>query len=69
VKEVNKRVNREQIMEAIRQLAQSQGSYSRFYRDLCEMRDNEPERFDKAMEMLEEKQFRDTVDLVLYLET
>lgn len=56
-------------MEAIRQLAQSQGFYSRFYRDLCEMRDNEPERFDKAMEMLEEKQFRDTVDLVMYLET
>ena len=56
-------------MEAIRQLAQSQGSYSRFYQDLCEMRDNEPERFDKAMEMLEEKQFRDTVDLVMYLET
>lgn len=62
-------MNREQIMEAIRQLAHSQGSYSRFYRDLCEMRDNEPERFDKAMTMLEEKNFKDTVDLVMYLES
>lgn len=62
-------MNREQIMEAIRQLAHSQGSYTRFYRDLCEMRENEPERFDKAMTMLEEKKFKDTVDLVLYLET
>ena len=62
-------MNREQIMEAIRQLAHSQGSYSRFYRDLCEMRDNEPERFDRAMTMLEEKNFKDTVDLVMYLES
>ena len=62
-------MNREQIMEVIRQLAHSQGSYGRFYRALCEMRDNEPERFDKAMAMLEEKKFKDIVDLVLYLET
>lgn len=62
-------MNRDQIMEAIRQLAHSQGSYTRFYRDLCEMRENEPERFDKAMTMLEEKNFTDTVDLVLYLES
>ena len=62
-------MNREQIMEAIKQLAQSQGNYSRFYRDLCEMRENEPERFNKAMTILEEKKFKDIVDLVLYLET
>ena len=62
-------MNREQIMETVKQLAHSQGSYSRFYRDLCEMRDNEPERFDKAMTMLEEKNFKDTVDLVMYLES
>lgn len=62
-------MNREQIMETIRQLAHSQGSYSRFYRDLCKMRDNEPERFDEAMTMLEEKNFKDTVDLVMYLES
>ena len=62
-------MNREQIMEAIRQLAHSQGTYARFYRDLCEMREEDPERFDKAMTMLEEKSFKDIVDLVLYLET
>ena len=62
-------MNREQIMEAIRQLAQCQGTYARFYRDLCEMREEDPERFDKAMSMLEEKKFKDIVDLVLYLET
>ena len=62
-------MNREQIMETIRQLANSQGSYGRFYRALCEMRDNEPDRFDKAMTMLEEKNFKDAVDLVMYLES
>ena len=62
-------MNREQIMEAIKQLAHSQGSYGRFYRDLCEMQDNEPDRFDKAMTMLEEKNFKDAVDLVMYLES
>lgn len=62
-------MNREQIMETVKQLAQSQGSYSRFYRDLCEMRDNEPDRFDRAMTMLEEKNFKDAVDLIMYLET
>ena len=62
-------MNREQIMETIRQLAHSQGSYSRFYRDLCEMRDNEPERFNEAMTMLEEKNFKDAVDLIMYLES
>lgn len=62
-------MNREQIMETVKQLAQSQGSYGRFYRALCEMRDNEPERFDDAMTMLEEKNFKDAVDLIMYLET
>ena len=62
-------MNREQIMEAIRQLAHCQGSYGRFYRDLCEMREEDPDRFDKAMTMLEEKNFKDAVDLVMYLES
>ena len=62
-------MNREQIMETVKQLAHSQGSYGRFYRALCDMRDNEPDRFDKAMTMLEEKNFKDAVDLILYLET
>lgn len=48
-------MNREQIMEAIRQLAHSQGSYGRFYRDLCKMREEDPDRFDKAMTMLDRK--------------
>lgn len=62
-------MNREQIMEAIRQLAYSQGSYGRFYRDLCEMREEDPDRFDEAMTMLEDENFKDAVDLIMYLES
>ena len=62
-------MNREQIMEAIRLLAHSQGSYGRLYRDLCEMREEDPDRFDEAMTMLEEENFKDAVDLVMYLES
>ena len=62
-------MNRKQIMEAIRQLAHSQGFYSRLYRDLCEMQEEDPDRFDEAMTMLEEKDFKDAVDLVMYLES
>lgn len=62
-------MNREQIMEAVKQLANSQGWYSRLYSDLCKMRETEPERFDIAMRLLEEQNFKDTVDLILYLES
>ena len=62
-------MNREQIMEAIRQLAHSQGSYGRFYRDLCEMREEDPDRFEEAMTMLEDENFKDAVDLIMYLES
>lgn len=62
-------MNREQIMEAIRQLASSQGYYGRLYCALCRLRDDEPEKFDQAMTMLEEKNFKDAVDLVMYLES
>ena len=62
-------MNREQIMEAIRQLAHSQGSYGRFYRDLCEMREEDPDRFEEVMTLLEEENFKDAVDLIMYLES
>ena len=62
-------MNREQIMETIRQLAHSQGSYGRFYRDLCEMREEDPDRFEEVMTLLEEENFKDAVDLIMYLES
>lgn len=62
-------MNREQIMKAIRQLAYSQGSYGRLYCALCRLRDDEPEKFDNCMAVLEEQNFKDAVALVMYLES
>lgn len=56
-------------MDAIKMLASSQGFYSRMYSSLCEMRDNDPDEFDRNMSILEEQNFGDAVDLVMYLET
>ena len=47
-------VNRDEIMDAIKMLSSSQGFYSRMYSSLCEMRDNDPDEFDRNMSILEE---------------
>lgn len=54
-------MKKEQIYDAIRSLARSQG----FYCDLLEYVENNEE----YLEELEEQNFKDVVDLVLYLET
>lgn len=53
-------MNKEQILSTIRSLANSQGCYTRFYKEVLE----EP----KILEILEEQQFRNVVDLILFLE-
>ena len=62
-------MNRDEIMDAIKMLASSQGFYSRMYSNLCEMRDNDPDEFDRNMTILEGQNFGDAVDLVMYIET
>lgn len=62
-------MNREQIIEALKQLAQSQGMYSRLYRGLLEAKEELPDAYESFMAELEAKNLKDTVDLVLYLES
>lgn len=61
-------MKREQILGIIKDLAKSQGFYSRLYIDLLYAKDNRPEEYDEAMSVLESKNFKDPVDLILYLE-
>lgn len=61
-------MNREEILEAIRQLAQSQGFYGRLLRQLEETREEDPEEYEHIMTELEAQGFNETLDLVLYLE-
>lgn len=59
----------EQIMAAIRSLAQSQGYYGRLYNELLEMQTNDPEKWEEVKNTLEAQNFKDTLDMVMYFET
>ena len=59
----------EQIMAAIRSLAESQGYYGRLYNDLCEMQTNDPEKWEEVKNTLEGQHFKDSLDMVLFFET
>lgn len=53
-------MSKDEILSSIKQLAQSQGLYGRILRAL--------DGNDEALEYLESLNFKDTVDMVLYLE-
>ena len=59
----------EQIMAAIRSLAESQGYYGRLYNELREMQTNDPEKREEVKNMLEAQHFKDSLDMVLFFET
>lgn len=58
-------MKREEIMETIKMLANSQGLYSRLYGELMEMDEDE---LDEVMTELESQNFKDGVDLVMFIE-
>ena len=58
-------MNKEEILNAIRELAASQGFYGRLYRALMDG-SVESELF---MTTMVEQNFRDTLDMVLWLES
>lgn len=58
---MEEKMNREQILNSVKMLAQSQGSYGRLY---SQLKDNE-----EALQYLEAQQFTDVVDLILFLES
>lgn len=57
------------ILMAIETLAHSQGSYGRFLNTLMELKQRDPDVYRDYMNTLESQNFRDTVDLILYLES
>lgn len=57
-------MNREEIFETVKYLAGSQGFYTRLYQYLSEG----SEESEDYLNMLEEKNFKDPVDLILYFE-
>ena len=62
-------MKRAQILETIKQLAKSQGFYGRLLYNLESAESYNPESYEEFMTELENKNFSDAVDLVIYLET
>lgn len=56
-------MTKEQIWDAFKQLAQSQGFYGRLMRDIEQSGEKE-----EILQHLEDQHFRSTVDLVMYIE-
>lgn len=61
-------MKREQIMETLKALSNSQGRYTALYNTLKIMEKDRPDEFEHFMTVLEDEHFRDQVDLVLYFE-
>ena len=57
-----------QILETLRSLACSQGSYSRLYHALIECKNSDPISYNDIMDRLVEQKFSTPVDLILYIE-
>ena len=62
-------MNREDIMEVFIELSKSQGLYSRLVNQLLDLRDNDPMAYNDYMTELESHNFKDVVDLILYIES
>jgi len=62
-------MNREQILATISNLAKSQGYYQRLLNILKNLKETNSAEYDKITSMLERKEFKDEVELVMYLES
>ena len=57
-----------QIMDLITELSCSQGFYGRLKRDILEMKENFPDQYNMLVENWESKNFKDSLDFILYIE-
>ena len=60
--------NIEQVVEVIEMLSYSQGYYGRLLEDILYMEENEPEKFEVFKMIIEGKEFKTPVDVVLFFE-
>ena len=58
----------DEIMNFIGEMSYSQGFYGRLYRDIKELEKNDEESYARLVEELESQNFKDNLDLVMYLE-
>ena len=56
------------VLNVLSELSQSQGFYGRLLRDIYELMEYKPERFDMFVEEIESADFRSPLDVVMYFE-
>ena len=64
LRRINESMSREEILSSIKNLARSQGSYGRMYQFLT----SGSEEAEDMLQDLEDECFKDTIDMVMYLE-
>lgn len=64
IRRINESMSREEILSTIKNLARSQGSYGRMYQFLT----SGSEEAEDMLQDLEDQCFKDTIDMVMYLE-
>ena len=58
----------ERVIEVIEMLSHSQGFYGRLLREIMYIEENDPEKFESFKELIDELDFVNPVDVVLFFE-
>lgn len=58
----------EKVIEVVQMLSRSQGFYGRLLEEIMYIKEYEPEQFETFKEVIEEQEFKDPVDVVLFFE-
>lgn len=61
-------MNAVQVIEVIQELSHSQGFYSRLYSNIISLKENNEEAFNEWCKEVESLNFKEPIDVVLYLE-
>lgn len=56
------------VLNVLNELSHSQGFYGRLLRDLSEIKEYEPERFNLIVMEIESQEFTNALDVVMYFE-
>lgn len=59
----------DEIIQIIKDLAKSQGFYGRLLYEIEDAKENDREKYERIKVTLEEQNFKDAVDMVLFFET
>lgn len=58
----------EKVIEVVQMLSHSQGFYGRLLEEIMYIQEYEPEKFETFKQIIEEQEFKDPVDVVLFFE-